>query len=46
VVGAGDTSELEKSQVVRMNGSTAIDHLVGLVIVVKDVTHEVDVVCK
>jgi hypothetical protein len=46
VTSAGDAAEHEKSHVVRMDGCRAIDHFARLVVVVKDLTHEVDALYK
>jgi hypothetical protein len=46
IASARDVAEHEESHVVRMDGCRAIDHLAGLVVVVKRMTHEVDVICK
>jgi hypothetical protein len=43
VAGARDATELEEVQVVRMDGSRAIDHLACLVVAVNGLTHKVDV---
>jgi hypothetical protein len=46
VAGVRDVGEHEESHVVRMNGSIAIYHIEGLVVVDKGLAHEVDLFCK
>jgi hypothetical protein len=41
VAGATDATEHKEAQIVRMDGSKAIDHVAGLVLVGKGLTHEV-----
>jgi hypothetical protein len=43
VAGAKDATEHQEAQVVRMDGSITMDHLACLVLVVKGLTHEVNV---
>jgi hypothetical protein len=46
VAGAGDATEHEEAYVVRVDSSRAIYCLGGLVVVVKGLTHEVNVLCE
>jgi hypothetical protein len=46
MAGVGDATEHEEAHDVRMDGSTTIEHLACLVVVVKGLTHELDVLCE
>jgi hypothetical protein len=43
---AGNTAQHEESEVVRVDGSGTINHLIGLVVVVERLPHVVDIVTE
>jgi hypothetical protein len=44
--GAGNTAQHEETEVVTVNGSGAINHMTGLVVVVERLPHVVDIVTE